>query len=70
MALSVTNADDPIATVTTLASIPNNYYVLVFAVNGRQKYIYHYRSNGELVFEDVHTMGTPIPQKSARQELG
>ncbi len=52
-----TNRHDPIAPIQTLDSIPDNYYVLIFAINGRYKHIYHYRSNGELVFEEIHTMG-------------
>jgi RimJ/RimL family protein N-acetyltransferase len=52
----ITNRHDPIASVTTIASIPNNYYVLIFAINGKYKHIYHFRSNGELLFEDIHTM--------------
>jgi len=52
-----TNRYDLIAPIQTLDSIPNNYYALIFAINGRYKHIYHYRSNGELVFEAIHTMG-------------
>ncbi len=52
-----TNRHDPIAPIHTIDSIPDNYYVLIFAINGRYKHIYHYRSNGELVFEEIHTMG-------------
>ncbi len=67
----ITNRHEPLAPIQTVASIPNNYYVLIFAINGRQKFIYHFRSNGTLVFEDVHTMGAVAPQPhSAAQQLG
>jgi hypothetical protein len=52
----ITNRHDPIPSVTTIASIPNNYYVLILTINGKYKHIYHFRSNGELLFEDIHTM--------------
>jgi RimJ/RimL family protein N-acetyltransferase len=55
---TITNRHDPIAPIATLTSIPNNYYVLIFTINGKYKHIYHYRSNGELLFEDIHTMGS------------
>jgi len=54
---TVTNRHDPIAPITTVAAVPNNYYVLIFAINGRYKYIFHFHSDGSLAFETVHTMG-------------
>jgi RimJ/RimL family protein N-acetyltransferase len=47
----------PSPIVRTVTSVPGNYYILVFAVNGRYKYIYHYRSDGQKVFDTIHTMG-------------
>ncbi len=54
---TITNEHDPIASVRTIAAIPSNYYVLIFSINGRHKYIYHFHSDGKQVFQDVHTMG-------------
>ncbi len=54
----VLNSTDPIATTLEISAIPNNYYVIIFNINGRYKYIHHIRSNAQFVFEDMHTMGS------------
>jgi len=57
----IINPGDPVSDITKVNNIPDNYYVIILNINGRYKYIYHIRSNGEIVFEDLHTMGSNAP---------
>jgi len=66
---TITNRHDPIASVATIATIPSNYYVLIFAINGRHKYLYHFHSDGTQVFEEVHTMGGGMSGNALKQTV-